>query len=232
MRAVTMGGVREQARAEAGRLVQAADQVATWVYQRQRADQEYAAALEGLEARAAGLTRYGRSGDGCFQVARLASLGVTVDQSGRGRGALDPDAEAIHEWVLGIDPSARLLIVRHGRRGDVPDWSPGRLSWCDPVWKDAPEWEWYEDGDGVQRRRPRAKTFKVVYTATNKASYCPVEPGAVSAYQVAAMRAEYALWHRALSAMAEHFGRRPGLLRRLTILPPRLPAAPWSELKP
>jgi hypothetical protein len=113
-----------------------------WVYQRQRADMITGRHLTPAEAAA---ERWGQperfeSLDGTAWVARHAAIGCKID-GGRIPGIADPlhpDAEVVHDLVLGLGWARAGLLVHYGKTGEAPqlpgaarlrpveEWSRGR----------------------------------------------------------------------------------------------------------
>lgn len=119
-------------RRTSARRILAVDHAVTWAYRDQLAHEfeDSPRGLWGPEAAAQGLMWGGVSGDGCFQIARLAELGVKVDSQGwlgtlAGGGACHPDAVALHRAVCALavrDWRAGRLVAMHGRVGGAPEW--------------------------------------------------------------------------------------------------------------
>lgn len=191
-----------------------------WVYAVQCADRVADAGLHELERRAMGLPVRGRSADGCVAIANRAVLGVDIRGGGLGRGELHIDAERVHAFVVSLVGPVRNLLLRHGRRGDSPDWGAGLVSIWQPEWKAGPR---YAGG------MPAEGAYRMLYDANRKAIACKVECEHDPVW-LDAIRAEYANWHRGLEAVAEAFGE-PGALISRKVVKLGAPAAPWLDLR-
>lgn len=192
----------------------------TWVYAVQCADRVAEAGLHELERRAMGLPVYGRSADGCAAIMHRAALGADIGGGGMGRGELHPDAERVHGFVVGLAPPVRNLLLRHGRRGDSPDWGAGLVSVWQPEWKAGPR---YAGGE------PAAGAYRMIYDRNRKPIACAVECENDPIW-LEAIRAEYTRWHAGLEAVAAAFGVRGALISR-TVARLGAPASPWLDLQ-
>lgn len=134
--------------------------------------------------------------------------------------------------VVGEDGRERLrqpvkrLVVHHAIMGDAPDWEGGpfavhveRNAQGGPAWfrrelrgvgREAREVE--VDGYNHKRKRPYPSAYQRFY----------LEP---DAYPVALARAEYELWHAALTFLAEELA---GKLSSIRVEPTLHPVRPWE----
>jgi hypothetical protein len=192
------------------------EELLVWTYRAQKADQviRRGAGLHALEALADGVEIHATSACGCAGVARIAELGVRVDQMGRDSGALHPDAEVVHRAVMQLDdkvqglPRSRLVIV-HAARAE----RPGDLA-CE-----------------IPRPVPRLNRNGSVQVQWldqgRKRGFCPIDYQP-SVALIDAAREEYAAWHAALRLLhlALHDDAR---LTRWHPLRPAAPAEPWNH---
>lgn len=199
-------------RARDFRTAMAIDRLLVWTYRHQRADIVIAqgAGLQRIEAAMDGVALGAVSACGCAALARTAALGCQVAGGGGPAGHLHIDAERVHAAVMRLDRPVALLVIRHARQGDAPDWVPRpRLK---PVW----------DGRG----RPRL-AYDVKDRARNY-GWCLVEP-TFSQARIDAARLEYRLWHAALRAL--HVVLCGRVLADYRALPPEAADAPWKNEK-
>ncbi len=110
--------------------------------------------------------------------------GVSKEYKGRGavlRTALNGDANAVLDAIKGLPPRSAVLVIRYGRdQKRPPDFTgiePRR------VWHQMPKKKGKRKG--AHRKRPRYQGWDI-------------HPDTI-----AAARAEYALWHEALTALME-----------------------------
>lgn len=197
-----------------------------WTYQVQCADviigtgvglYSAEAWVDGVDGRA-GSCGYGF--DSAAKVRRGALLGCLVDSSGSGRGDLHPDAEAVHDAVLGLirgDRGAGLLVLQFGIAGLRPDWREGAYPRWEPCQtRQRPNGEWvavYQYDDGFKGgKRPW---------------FCPMRmvdgPESI-AYQ----RRVYAAWHGGLVWLVGKLGANRSCLIHHVATGPKAPEAPWE----
>lgn len=149
-----------------------------WTYQAQAADV--------VSRRIAGAIGPGQPVSNMAVLERQNLLGVRVDCS-RAVGAsrdLHPDAEAVHDWVLGL-PGARIgLVISHAKAGTRPEWLPDTGMRVEPVTRSngKPKMEW-----DYAAKRPL---------------YCPIRYVPDPSY-VAFTREVYMDWWAVLSVMVD-----------------------------
>lgn len=185
-----------------------------WAYRDQKADVVISrgVGLHGLEAAADGVASYASSACGCAAVARIAELGVRVDQAGRDAGALHPDAEVVHRAVMRLTDRVNglprwRLVVQNAARGERPDAMVGEVPRPIPLLQ--------RDGRPMVNWTDKGKRY----------GSCPVEY-APSAAMILAAQAEYAAWHAGLRLLALALQHEGGLTRWYP-LQPEASAAPW-----
>ena len=131
------------------------------------------------------------SADGCVAVARNAELGCAID-GGRNRVVsaedVHPDAEALHDAVLGLPWSHGHQVVRYGRTGAVPELPLDG----DYRYRPVPEW------DG-RRYRPKVR-YETDHENGHQLAYCPIalDP---DDEELRYARACYASWFGAMTAL-------------------------------
>lgn len=91
-----------------------------WTYQRQQAHK-----VEDRIALAGSPMEY-PSRCSVTRVAEAAALGAVIHGGGRS-AALHPDAELVHDTVMGLPPLERGLLFGYGETGEEPDWVPAGL---------------------------------------------------------------------------------------------------------
>ena len=195
-----------------------ADRLATWTYRDQKADVMTGKGLHGLEAGADGDAggAFSSAPSCCATVEMNGLLGTVIRSTAyQQRPALHPDAEAIHDVVVGMHwPQAR-LIMHHGRMGAEPDW--GAEQHLDGILR----------GGGIYETRV-AETVEVRYgnrtTRRVEVEYCPLvsyppDEG------IAAMRELYRMWHAGLTELARRLSAAK--LVRWMVDGVGVPAEPW-----
>lgn len=181
-----------------------------WTYQDQAAD-----AIVGRYAGTAAPMIGG--GSNAAMIANHISLGCRVDVSrGGARWAagvacdIDPDAEAVHEYVRCLPPALIGLVISHAKGGTRPDWMPGAQP--RPV--------------AVYRKKDRPQ---MVYwdTKKNRPAYCILAYDPEPAH-IAFMREVWMTWWDALASIADDLD---GRLKR-KVLRPQFPREPWLVRNP
>ncbi|MEN2977874.1 hypothetical protein P7L78_19160 [Tistrella bauzanensis] len=191
--------------AGAGRVDIDVENLLVWVYRDQKADLVTGRMDDGRVM--------GWRGSSLGRIEAVANLGCRVDGRGAGWGAageLHRDAAATHEVVETLDLGTQRVVIRHARAGTRPDWTAGGLR-CRPVWRRTATGE----------VRPR-----VIYTATRKPSYCPIEIEPAPAILHDA-RMEWVTWRGALDRIARDLRAVDALLTRHRITGPAADATPW-----
>ena len=181
-----------------------------WVYRDQKADMMSGLSLwvpQGLEGERDGAksTHYaGWSGCGCAQLESIAQLGARLNPPGWQRPALHPDAEVIHEALVAMshdDWMGALLLLRHARAGDVPEWGNGRQELV-PVYdsRDRVIQDAYDEVVAV--RNDKGRKYMVPLR------YCPLTRHPSDDW-VEMTRGEYRLWVGALGSLAARLAGKP-----------------------
>lgn len=197
-------------------------ELATWVYRDQKADKEFDAGVAGPTARAGALGWGEKSRDGISMVERVASVGCDIDGGGWSPGALDADAEAVHDFVL----AHRLhQVMQYARTGTVPDWAEGMTTRYEPVWRGMPMYH----TEGKLAGLPDENAVKRVWNDTKKHAIgsqvrCIDHPAVI-----ASIRSEYVRWHAGMSSLAAYFMARPELLRRYEVTGFAASPTPWLD---
>ena len=189
-----------------------------WTYRRQKADVivDRGTGLNKVEAAAAGIERHAVSGDWA-SIDKYGHLGCFIDQLGFDSGQLAPDAETVHQVVMGFGDPVRGLLIQHGRSGTRPECMLHPDVRYEPVWKGSPRYDY----DGL----PAKGSYKMIRNHNESAIGCKVQPRQHVTY-IEAQRRDYMLWHSGLVALANHFGKHP--LTRFVVAGPAVSAAPWE----
>jgi len=183
-----------------------------WVYRYQRADRVIGqgAGLYDLEAELDGVERHGSSS--LATVERILRLGVFIDRSGPGNGALHEDAEAVHRVVeeMAVREGSvrrRDLLIAYARLACRPDPMVGQIPRPMPI----------RTVRGAVLMEPNARHPK----------YCPLDyqPSWERIWQA---RAEYSAWHRGLRLLALALQGVP--LKLWRVRAPAAPVTPWLDL--
>jgi hypothetical protein len=185
-----------------------------WTYHRQQAHvaiplSDAAVSLRGPRGARSGFDR----------IAWIERLGCIPDLGTPNPGTLPPDAELVAEYVATMGGLCQMLLVRHGRRGDRPDWGGGYPARMEPVWRLG------KQPARDHRGWPLKGRFKMVYDSNRHPLYCPV----VAVYGAAwheELRADYTAWFAGLLAVLGRFGAET--LQRFQVTGPRAPARPWD----
>lgn len=187
------------------------EELLVWVYRHQRADRVIwqGAGLHDLEAGLDGVERHG--GSSLAAVERILRLGMFVDQSGPGNGALHEDAEAVHRVVEAMavreeGMRRRDLLITYARMADRPDPMVGQIPRPMPI----------RTVRGAVLMEPNQRHPKV----------CPLDyqPSWERIWQA---RSEYNAWHRGLRLVALTLQGVP--LKLWRVKPPAAPDTPWLD---
>lgn len=182
-----------------------------WTYRDQRADKVCAGdrGLFAQEASTDGHQRYATSGDGVAAMESIGALGVRVSTSRASVGVLHDDAEIVHEAVTRLGEATARLMRGHARHASRPDHNviiPGR--WLPKRDEHERIERHYEPWD-KQHHYGWMAIFQSAETAT-AAEVC----------------AEYAIWRRALGALAFALSTDRSLTSHRVGPTPRAPTAP------
>jgi hypothetical protein len=186
------------------------ERLLTWTYRDQRADKVLAAPSGLLDAEAAldGHGRYLTSGDGVASMARIGALGVRVDGGGPSSGALHPDAEIVDEAVTMLGKIEAHLVITHARGASRPD----QIEIVPPrAW-------------AVRNRRGRATVEYEDWDRNHNYGFCPVQ-WTVAPTTAEVVSLEYAVWWRALDALAVALSGDGRLTRHRPLRPAAPPVA-------
>lgn len=192
-----------------------------WVYRDQKADLMSGKGLHGLEAGADG--RDGGSfghGSSCVATVEMNGLLGTIIRSTawQQRPSLHPDAERVHDLVMGMPWAMAGLLIRNGKAGSEPDWG-AREQRLEPI---------IQKGGHIVDYAV-AEVVEVCYGSRNRRSievcYCPVMPYP-SDESIAAMREVYGMWHDGLSRVFSTLSD-PHSLARWEVTGIGAKAEPW-----
>lgn len=155
------------------------------------------------------------SGDGVWQMQKIAGLGCRPDEFG-GNSHCHPDAEAVILAGIEVLGGALLysLLVPHARSGLRPDWRPDLREL-----EAGPRLVW---DDRSHEYRPCVMT-----AGRAKAEYCAVQYRDRTA-EMEAARGYYVAWWDALNLLAEALA---GRLAKYEATPPAVPRRPWAVEK-
>lgn len=166
---------------------------------------------------------------GCLAVERLALAGCRIDGGGYAAGVLHADAEAVHEFVLGLWGPVRNAILVNAKGGTLPEWEADPVR-VEPSWKHAELTDPSKPGLAAKWAEglPARGSYRVEYDRNRNPLYCPVEIwGGVPAV-VEAMRRQYELWFAGVEAVGRHFGANPERLIRHHVAELGAVARPWD----
>jgi len=186
------------------------ERLLVWTYRDQRADKVLAASSGLLAAEAAldGHGRYLTSGDGVATMARIGALGVRVDGGGPSSGALHQDAEVVHEAVTMLGKIEAHLVIEHARAASRPD----QIEIIPPR------------AYAVRNRLGRATIEYEDWDRNRNYGFCSVQ-WTVAPTTAEVVFLEYAMWWRALDALAVALSGDGRLTRHRALRPAALPAA-------
>lgn len=147
------------------------------------------------------------------RVVEALMLGGVIRTTGPGGmrvvDTADADALAVHRAVVTLlEPGVAELVMRHARRRTWPDWRPVAALSLEPVWC----------RKGTGRRRPSVRIDR-----SSGGAFCPVR-AVDDDDAVAAARAEYAAWRRAMLTL---YSALRGTLRRVEVAAPASAPEPW-----
>lgn len=209
------GVLRPRERITAARLV-------TWAYRDQKADVMTGKGLHGLEAGVDGYEAGAFSGAGscCSTIEMNGLLGTVIRSTAwQQRPSLHPDAEAVHDAVLGMNwPVAKLLML-HGRTASEPDWAARQQ--LEPIIQKGGQVVDHVIAEVVPVRYKNREVRNV------EVCYCPLAPYP-SDEGVAAMRGVYRMWHEGLCELASRLSQMR--LVRWAVDGVGAPAEPWPDM--
>lgn len=182
------------------------DRLLEWAYREQKVDVVSAGLADRLGAGAVSVTA---------RVCDMLSLRAIVDNGGSGHRipyAVHPDADVIHDVVLGLDAPRARFIIDQAKAGGTPDW-------CRDAWPRL-----------VAKRDARGRPMIEYDYDDRHRNYgtCVLDwEGALSPFTVEFRRQLYGYWWRALAAVMDDLRRV--VLKAHVVLPPSVAAAPWLE---
>lgn len=183
------------------------EHLVTWAYRDQRVDRVASAGLYAIEAEVAGHLMYGRSSDGCAQLADIAHMGCRVDKGGVViSDCVHPAADAV-AVALGDIEQGR-MIAAYGRVGGRPD-----------QWRQPPPGRWFR---AVQWREPWVEAEPERYRG--RPVLCEIMPTRTTA-DIARGMEEYDSWWEGLERLAWQLSMRN---LGFAVTGPAAPRAPWK----
>jgi len=184
-----------------------------WAYHDQRAE-ETIEQWEEWEPRLLG------SFNSDAMMANYTVLGVRI--SGGGLSAyrnfdLHPDAELLHDRVMGLGRDASILIRVCAKADLRPDWRPG----AEPRWEPCTTWQ-RTNGEQMPMYE-----YDAGYRGGKQPWFCPLRlvDGLES---IAYHRRVYATWYGGLVSLATALAANREDLIRHSVTGPAAPAAPWN----
>ncbi len=196
----------------------------SWTYRQQLADivLDRGYGLHPIERQADGIPVRRASTDGVLACMRSKAIG-TSSAAGAApiKADLHPDAERVHNTVMMLGGDDALLIIRHAKAADRPNWYPDARHRCEPVWKGGPK---FDSETGLPMKGSFEIETKWDRNRHKIASGCPIiEIDAPD--RVAAKRELYRRWRRALVTLANYFDEAP--LTEHIVTGPTAPENPW-----
>ena len=191
------------------------DQLLLWVYQTQCAAAIIGrgVGMYGPEKDADNILYKNISGDGVYAIQRNAMLGVRVDHSGWASADIHPDAELVHDLIVGrgFTPLERGLLISYGESGVVPDWLPGVRPMV--VGKFRANGKPVMVYDDSKKRKPVACVLEVV-NSVEHIEYC---------------RAVYARWYEAMEKLCGMLWSADVVVTSFNVEKPSMKKEPWRS---
>lgn len=184
-----------------------------WAYQNQCAAQIVGrgVGLFDAEKDADGIQYKNIAGDGTHSIHRDGTLGARIDNSRFSGGDIHPDAELVHDLIMGRNYKAadRGLLIHYGQTGIVPDWLPGAKPRLKPKLR--------ANGKPLMFYRDSARTkpvgcFLEIENAPEHIEYC---------------RSVYLYWYEMLEKLCEDLWAADVAVTSFNILKPSVKKMPW-----
>ncbi len=191
-------------------------EMVVWAYRKQKVIEATGKYLYEGEAAAGGVDEWhGESACGCAALARKQAIGVTISGTLNLRGVaadVHPDAERLHDIVLGMGAINAFLIAKSGQAGEPPEWEaalPRPMSVPGPTG----EHKVIRDYEAVRGRQIKVQWCPVVYWPTLELAD--------------AARASYLAWYDAMWLLMLQINAAQDPFRRYLVTGFDAEAEPW-----